>query len=269
MSREWHDSGLNLELFCMKVTIEHLGRKYLTDLEKGIDLSSTLGKAEHELRAWNVPLVKKEPVRAGEWTGSVKSGAAVNFYNIHFNPHGNGTHTESYGHISSGWESVNDQVKSFHFLAYLVHMEPELINGDKIVRPDRLKEKIKKWNFEALIIKTGDYKRNENFSQSNPAYLSSDLIKFIKEMGVMHLLIDLPSVDREEDGGKLASHKAFWDFPDNPRRGATITELLHIPADTREGLYLLNLQIAPFHNDASPSRPVVYPVESLPGEGIL
>jgi hypothetical protein len=32
---------------------------------------------------------------------------------------------------------------------------------------------------------------------------------FIRECGIQHLLIDLPSVDKEKDEGKLLAHKAF------------------------------------------------------------
>lgn len=76
----------------------------------------------------------------------------------------------------------------------------------------------------------------------------------------MHLLIDLPSVDKEHDGGKLTAHKTFWNYPKAPRKEATITEMIFVPNAVKDGLYLLNLQVAPFENDASPSRPVIYPL---------
>ena len=78
-------------------------------------------------------------------------------------------------------------------------------------------------------------------------------------MGVKHLLIDLPSVDRESDGGVLAFHHAFWEVPNNPNHERTITEMVYVPTEIKDGNYLLNLQMAPFENDASPSRPVLYP----------
>jgi hypothetical protein len=78
------------------------------------------------------------------------------------------------------------------------------------------------------------------------------------ERGILHLLIDLPSVDREEDGGKLAAHKAFWQYPARPRMDATITELIFVNNMITDGLYLLNLQICSLSLDASPSKPVIY-----------
>ena len=73
-----------------------------------------------------------------------------------------------------------------------------------------------------------------------------------------HLLIDQPSVDKEIDGGALLAHKAFWDYPNVLDKERTITELIGIPPEATDGLYLLNLSLANIENDASPSRPVIY-----------
>ncbi|MGB1217373.1 MAG: cyclase family protein, partial [Saprospiraceae bacterium] len=77
------------------------------------------------------------------------------------------------------------------------------------------------------------------------------------------LLIDLPSVDREEDGGALLSHKAFWNYPKKPRTDCTITELIYIPDMVEDGMYLLNIQIASFEIDVSPSKPVLYRIKDI------
>jgi hypothetical protein len=75
---------------------------------------------------------------------------------------------------------------------------------------------------------------------------------------VKHLLLDLPSVDREEDGGVLAAHHAFWDHPGTLDLERTITELIHVPPTAKDGDYLLELQLPRIMNDAAPSRPVLY-----------
>ena len=120
---------------------------------------------------------------------------------------------------------------------------------------------------EAIIIRTlpnVDGKKHKNYSHSNPPYVEEATATFIREVGINHLLIDLPSVDREEDGGALLAHKAFWNVKDthnlnaDARHKATITELVFIPDTVQDGTYLLNLQIASFDNDASPSKPVLY-----------
>jgi hypothetical protein len=70
----------------------------------------------------------------------------------------------------------------------------------------------------------------------------------------------MPSVDRESDEGKLAFHHAFWNVPENPN-DKTITELIYVNDEITDGLYILEMQMAPFENDASPSRPVLYKIQ--------
>ncbi|WP_300410278.1 hypothetical protein, partial [uncultured Alcanivorax sp.] len=88
-----------------------------------------------------------------------------------------------------------------------------------------------------------------------------DAAEFIKKIGVQHLLIDLPSIDKEKDDGKLLAHKAFWDLDGKIRKNATITEFIYVKNKIEDGKYILNLQIASFENDATPSKPILYKIE--------
>jgi kynurenine formamidase len=108
-------------------------------------------------------------------------------------------------------------------------------------------------------------KKQMHYTNTNPAYLEAAAAEWLADLGVEHLLLDLPSVDRERDGGKLEAHHAFWRYPAQTRLHCTITELIFVPDDAPDGLYLLNIQTAAFDLDASPSRPVLYaawPVDS-------
>ena len=98
------------------------------------------------------------------------------------------------------------------------------------------------------------------YSNTNPPYLEKEAAEFIVSRGIDHLLIDLPSVDRESDNGVLAAHHSFWEYPHNTQLHRSITELIYVPNNIVDGTYLLNLQIASFENDASPSKPVLYAV---------
>ena len=75
-------------------------------------------------------------------------------------------------------------------------------------------------------------------------------------------------MDREEDEGKLLAHKAFWNVKDvnnlndDARMNCTITEMIFVDDEIQDGNYILNLQIASFENDASPSKPILYYVQS-------
>ncbi len=140
----------------------------------------------------------------------------------------------------------------------------ELENGDFVITKQHIREALENIpKPEALIIRTlgnGLNKLNINYSNTNPPYVLKEAIEYLNEIGVQHLLIDMPSVDKEVDGGKLEAHHAFWNYPADVQLHKTITELIYVPNEVNDGTYLLNLQIAPFENDASPSKPVLYKV---------
>ena len=239
------------------------------DLSKPIDISIPLTNTDANPIAWYLEKPEIKPVFFGEWTGSVKDGASTNFNNIFFNPHAHGTHTECLGHITKEFYSINQCLKQFFFLAELISVQPETQGEDLVIAKNQLENLLKGKTPEALIIRTLpnlENKKHRNYSNTNPPYLSEEAAIFIHESGIQHLLIDLPSVDKEHDEGKLLAHKAFWNVQDvvhlnaDARLHCTITEMIFVEDEVRDGDYLLNLQIASFENDASPSKPVLYKI---------
>ena len=236
---------------------------------EGIDCSIPLEASDANPRAWYVDAPVIEPVRANGWTGSVAEGGSVNFRNVFFNPHGHGTHTECLGHITKEVYSVNGVIRTQFMKALLVSVEPETrVNGedgetDRVISAAHLAAALSGQEVEAVLIRTLPNlpaKRSMNYSATNPPYLDTDLIPLLDEANVKHLLVDMPSVDREKDGGKLDFHHAYWGVPDNQRFDRTITEMIFVEDEVEDGIYLLNLETAPFVNDATPSRPVIYPL---------
>lgn len=249
----------------MLAQIQHKGENFAVDFSMPIDISIPMYPGEDCARAWYVSPINIEPVRNGDWIGEVKQGGSVNFRNILFNPHGNGTHTECVGHISVENYSINQCLQAFMFKAALVSISPEVQDEDHIITAAQIKAAFPKGNHcEAIVIRSlpnGDDKKHFQHSNTNPPYLHHDAAIYLREMGIKHLLIDQPSVDREFDEGKLLSHRAFWNYPENTRMDATITELIYVPDSVADGFYLLNIQFASFENDASPSKPVLYPLQ--------
>ena len=248
---------------------------FKVDLSKPIDISIPLTNTDENPIAWYIDKPVIEPVVFGDWIGKVSEGkSSTNFNNIFFNPHGHGTHTECLGHITREFYSINQSLKQFFFLAELISVVPELQGEDLVITLDSistaldltLKLGVPK---EALIIRTlpnFKIKKSLKYSNTNPPYLNEEAARFIREIGIQHLLIDLPSVDKEKDEGKLLAHKAFWNVKDvnnlnaDARLNCTITEMIFVADEVKDGSYLLNLQIASFENDASPSKPILYDI---------
>lgn len=272
--------------------------EYEADLQQPLDVSIPLKMGETQVNCFYAPLFEAIPVKAGDFIGSTAAGGAVNFYNLQINPHGNGTHTECVGHIARKEHfntskdivfNIQESLTKFHFFAKLCTLYPtRLSNGDRVILPTQIKEILQPGETEALLIRTmpnGAQKKERNYSGSNPPYFDPAAIEYLVECGVQHLLIDLPSVDREEDGGKLSAHKAYWQYPadgqnlvkngkrdeqfkvsrveDFKRKKCTITELIYVKNEIQDGLYLLNLQILSLEMDASPSKPVLYQLRTV------
>ncbi len=242
--------------------ITHKGKSYNVDLDKPIDISIPLRTGKENVNAWYSNPMTIEPVRMGDWVGDVKQGGSVNFRNIMFNPHGNGTHTECVGHISKEDYTINQTLKKFFFMAEVITILPdELENGDKVITKKHIENCLGEKRPEAIIIRTLDNhisKINKQYSNTNPPYLVEEAAKYIDALGIDHLMIDLPSVDKEVDDGKLLAHHAFWQYPTNTQLHRTITEMIYVPNTVYDGAYLLNIQIASFENDASPSKPLLF-----------
>jgi len=247
----------------IEIKVNHLGIDYTINPQQFCDISMPFTAQPNAARAWYIDPVKIEPVRIGDWVGSIKEGGTVNFNNIFFNPHAHGTHTECVGHISKEDFSINKNLKQFFCLATLITVTPEERDEDLVIDA-RAFEQIRKANTEALVIRTlpnTSIKLSMNYSNSNPPYITSEAMQLLVDCGIKHLLIDLPSVDKEQDGGALAAHHIFWQYPVAPRLDATITEFVFIDSSIQDGVYMLNLQVAPFENDASPSRPLLFPLQ--------
>lgn len=248
----------------MITVIQFDNKKYTVDFSKPLDISMPLRASKSNANAWYIEAPKIEPVVLGKWIASVEKGASVNFNSISFNPHAHGTHTECVGHITEKAYSINKSLKRFMFTAEVISVAPEFMGKDQVISKKQIQFLLKRKTPEALVIRsmpnTKD-KKSRQYSNTNWPYLTEEAAIYIREKGIQHLLIDLPSVDKEKDKGQLLAHNAFWDVKGKIRTEATITEFIYVPNKVKDGSYILNLQIAPFENDATPSKPILYKIE--------
>ncbi|QSE99331.1 cyclase family protein [Fulvivirga lutea] len=249
----------------MIINFTHQGKTYQADLSQPIDISIPLNEGIQNPACYWADDVNFEVIKSGDFIGDVKQGGSVNHKKVTLTPHGNGTHTETYGHISSDENAtIHNLLKEYHCLAELITIEPASVeNGDRLLTIDSFNEK-RRYSTEAMIIRTlpnDQQKLSKKYSGTNPPYLDAKIAEELNQTGVRHLLVDLPSVDREVDGGKLSAHNAFWGSGSSIRKECTITELIYVDNKIDDGLYLLNLQTLNIVLDASPSRPVIYKLE--------
>src|SRR5688572_3004576 len=262
--------------------------EYAVDLSAAIDLSIPLQFNRPQPNAYGVEPARSRPCVAGDLIGDTRQGGSCNFEQYTLIPHCNGTHTECVGHITHERISVRDCLKDAFVPATLVSVEPEkagktqetyvvnlnkndqLITRTAIERALQKNPKSKIRNPKSLIVRTlpnEESKLTPTYLENIPPFFSLEAMRFIVETGVKHLLVDLPSIDRIFDEGRLINHRIFWNvepraFETNEKSliHHTITELIYVPNEIEDGDYLLNLQIAPFASDASPSRPILFEI---------
>lgn len=276
----------------MKISLSVHGHTYEVQ-QPPHDISIPMHFGGPQPSSYGLPPAKAEAYRDGNWVGDVNEGGSCNFFIITFTPHCNGTHTESVGHLADESIPIHKVLHESLIPATLGTVIPERAadsdeSYDPVAGPEDLL--ITKKSLEAalldhnpeflkgLVLRTlpnPEAKKSWDYSEVLPPYFSLEGMQYIHDLGVMHLLVDIPSVDRLFDEGKLRNHRIFWqlneqghaaDLSNTFTQHRTITEFIYAPDTIDNGYYLLDLQIAPFMSDASPSRPRLYPVHLVDGQ---
>ncbi len=260
------------------ISIKTATGEFEIDADRPIDISIPLRFNGPQPNAYGVDPAHAQACEAGDIVGDTRRGGSVNFEQYTFIPHCNGTHTECVGHITDERISVTECLRDVFMTAVLVSVEPENFCDDVVLSKLALSNALRALTYvrstdtdspSALIVRTlpnDDGKLTQSYGEGNvPPYFSAEAIEYIVESGFRHLLVDLPSIDRIFDDGKLVNHRLFWNVQPGSRAThtatriySTITELIYVPTEVPDDEYLLNLQIAPFVSDCAPSRPVLF-----------
>jgi kynurenine formamidase len=279
-----------MSLFSFKIN----GYELTIDASKPLSIAIPLQFNGAQPNAYGVEKAVSTPCKAGALVGDTRRGGSCNFEQYTLIPHCNGTHTESVGHITRERISVYEILRDAFILARLVSVFPEKAadsgetyavesdENDLLITRRAIEKAFDNFRFQisnfkssknpkALIVRTlpnDESKLTRTYLDEIPPFFSTEAILFLREIGINHLLVDTPSIDRIFDEGKLSNHRIFWNVgqgafevsPDSLIHN-TITELIYVPDEIADGDYLLNLQIAPFASDAAPSRPVLFAIK--------
>jgi arylformamidase len=267
---------------CLALDID--GRRWTVGAER-YDLSIPLQFDRPQPVFFGVAGASERTVAAGGFIGDVRRGGSCNCATFSLTPHCNGTHTECVGHITGERLSVRALCEQILDVALLITIEPVRAAAttetsdpapqphDMVITQAALDAAIAKApirTFAALAIRTlpnANAKQSRNYDAEPAPFFTAEAMRYIVARGVQHLIVDLPSLDRANDAGRLTAHRIFWNVPSGERSidaatrvHATVTELAYIDDTVRDGAYLLNLQVAPFEADAAPSRPILLPL---------
>lgn len=268
-----------------EILLSRGGRRFVADLSDPLSVAMPLDFDGVQPNHFGAPRAHAQPLAADGFVGDVRAGGTVNCESLALVPHCNGTHTECVGHVTTDRIAVHEVLRGGLHIARLVSVRP-VASGDSgeqadpdadpaepVVTAAALSQALDALPgaSEALVIRTlpnDASKLARRYAGPAPAaYLTAEAAALLVAAQVRHLVVDLPSLDRAEDRGRLVAHRIFWGLPpgarrahDALRREATITELAWIAPTVRDGWYMLDLQLPAFMSDAAPSRPLLYPV---------
>jgi len=245
------------------------GREVEVDLSRPIEIALELNFDSAQPRHFGAPAAASEAFSVPGFSGSVARGASCNCNVITLIPHCNGTHTECVGHLTTEAVDAHRVVPRGLIPAVLVTVEPtdaaqETTDpipqpGDKLITRAALEHQWPRdFRPRAAVIRT---------LPAEGPYFSREAAEFLVARDIEHLVVDLPSIDRAHDEGKLTAHRVFFGLPQGAttrtlaaRPQATVTEFAYIPPNVPDGLYLLEIQVPALAGDAVPSRPLLYPL---------
>ena len=269
----------------MNFFVEINNRAYKIDLENPLDVSIPLDFNGAQPNAYGVEPATATACESGGLVGDTRRGGSCNFEQIKFIPHCNGTHTECVGHITDERIPIYESLQDAFIPAALVSVAPEnalqttetypvkLNEEDRLITRKILRnvlENVEANWLDALIVRTlpnDESKKRRTYTENPAPFFSTEAMRYISEKGVKHLLVDMPSIDRAFDEGKLSNHRIFWNVAAERRAideasliHNTVTEMIYVPNEIEDGAYILNLQIPSFAADAAPSRPLLFKV---------
>jgi arylformamidase len=261
------------------------GRELAVDLSRPVDLALELDFAGAQPRHFGAPRASSRPYEAPGlgFRGSVERGSSCNCEVITLIPHCNGTHTECAGHLTRERLDAWRVAPAGLIPAVLLSVGPEPPGAEGTEPAPQPNDRLitrraieHAWPADlpfvprAVVIRTlpnSAEKRARDYTGQTPPYLSQEAAALFVSRGVLHLVVDVPSIDRAHDEGRLTAHRLFFGLPRGAvqlaaasRPAATVTELAFIPDAIPDGAYLLGLQVPALTGDAVPSRPLLYAV---------
>jgi kynurenine formamidase len=271
----------------MKLSVQIAGQSFAVHLNASVSLAIPLQFNGPQPNHFGAATAAAKPMQAGSWVGDTKRGGSCNVPELTLNPHCNGTHTESVSHIVNELHSINSSLRDLLVPAALIsvnpvaanqcsdHYTPVLAPADQVITYETLRRALDEISNDwlaAVVVRTlpnGRDKQAARYGDNHqPPFFTREAMQYLRMRGVQHLLVDFPSLDKMHDNGHLTAHHLFWEVSEDTHGPApasaqhrTVTEMVFVPDQLRDGIYLLNLQLPAFELDVAPSRPFLIPVE--------
>src|SRR5882757_2379847 len=195
------------------------GAEVVTDLSRPLDIAIALDFSAQQPGHFGAPQATTRPFSVPGFPGSVAQGASCNCNVITLIPHCNGTHTECAGHLTIEPLDAHRLAPKGLIAAVLITVAPTDATqestdptpqpGDQLITRTALERNWPRdFQPQAVVIRT---------LPGEAAYFSREAAEFLVARGIEHLVVDLPSIDRSHDEGRLTAHRVFFGLPGGSR----------------------------------------------------
>ncbi|MDH5404684.1 MAG: cyclase family protein [Candidatus Heimdallarchaeota archaeon] len=186
------------------------------------------------------------------FVGDILRGGSCNVTIHNYSPH-NLTHLETSLHIVDNGIPVSAiPNKHLNGILYLIDLTKTYDQDDECIKWDDISEQITNLHpsvtFIALKTYSSTLDQFHDFSGEDPLFLdpfAAKMIHDLKNNKINGLILDLPSIDKETDGGKLLAHRNFLGLPREGIKSTVeefrfIVELAYFE-NLQQGYYYLNI----------------------------
>ena len=187
------------------------------------------------------------------FTGDTGKGGSCNVNILNFTPH-NLTHIETPMHLKKEGIGLDEIPRSnLMGVSYLVDLS-NISFKDNCVKKEHIEQLDLLKDIKILIVKTkySELDQYFDFSNTNPIHFDPKFMEWLTENfpNIKLLITDLPSIDKENDGGKLLGHKNYFNFNEHERGDKkAIVELAYCKG-VESGIYYTILTPSKIDTDA-------------------
>ena len=257
----------------MELSVRQDHKYYHIDLTSAVCLAIPYDYHGNQPNFYDAAPGKAAPFQQHNFIGKVINNNGCDVMVINQNIHCTGTHTECAGHILEKDIYIHDVLSPEFIRTELISVTPrkwsetnesyhcDVKNDDEVITKRDLEEKLSH-SGDGLVLRTlpnTKEKLTQKYNKSNTPFFTMDAITFLNDLGIKHLVIDIPSLDRTNDDGMLGNHHRY--FEEKPPFKKTITEFAFIPNSIKDGQYFMIIEIPAMQLDAAPSRPFLFKFE--------
>ena len=242
--------------------------------------------------AFHLPKLSTSPFEvSGVFIGDVEQGGSCNVDILHLSPH-KLTHLQTETHIISEGTNISDLglIEGFALVVDLsgwMGLEKDETldsNGRKstnsisvaqlqyavdeaigqVLSPEQ------RFNLLAIKTRLSLDREDTDYTGRDPLHLEPEVAQFIHDYHeivgnpgrqIQTLILDLPSIDREDDGGLLLAHRNYFGIKDGKSQGEkrSLVEFAYLRG-LETGLYYCQIHPYPIQTNAIIVNPVFYPL---------